>query len=260
MYSPAMPLDREERVLLVDDDLDLCEALAEGLAREGIRAAYATSAQAALLRLTAAPEIDIVVTDLVMPQIGGLEFLRKLSITRSRWPFAAIVMTGSPSVESAVTALRLFAIDFLQKPVEAKEVANAVRSAADHLQKSVPTMLPRPSTVTLTSPDMLAGLLRLQEERKAVFPSSVLNETCWNMLLHLAAVELEGRILTSVELYSVPGATPTTSFRKLDDLVAAGLVSRTEDLEDRRRVTVRLTPKGSQQIRAIIERMLGHGG
>jgi len=54
-------------VLLIDDDVDLCESLVEGLLREGVRASFVTSAAAALMRLVTQPDIGIVVTDIMMP-------------------------------------------------------------------------------------------------------------------------------------------------------------------------------------------------
>jgi len=257
LRSIVSPLDAtKSRVLLVDDDADLCASLAKGLAREGFRSFWVTSAKAALLQLAAAPEIDIVVTDLVMPGMGGLEFLRKLSANRDRRPLAVIVMTGSPSLEAAVTALRLSAIDFLQKPVEAHEVAIAVRHAIGHLEKASRTALPK----SVHYPDMLAGLWRLQRKRASTLPASVLNETCWNMLLFLATAEVDGRVVTSTELYSIAGATLTTSFRKLEELAEAGLVSRTADPEDGRRVIVRLIPEASRKIRTLIAEVQGRHG
>jgi len=256
LRSLATPLETAApRVLLVDDDLDLCESLVEGLAREGVPAACVTSARAALLRLLVEPQIAIVVTDLVMPGISGLELLRKLSLMRSHRSLAAIVMTGSPSIESAVTALRLSAVEFLRKPVEAEELARAIRDAAARLEKEPRMEVPRQAPMSLSG--MLAGLRRLQQERTAAFPASVLNETCWNMLLFLAAAELEGHVVTSVELYVSSGASPTTGFRRLDNLDAAGLITRVAAPEDGRRVIVQLTPKGSRQIESLITRMLG---
>ena len=245
-------------VLLVDYDLDLCESLAEVLEREGVRSAYVTSAQAALLRLVAEPRIQIVVTDLVMPELGGFEFLRKLLVMRNRQPLATIVMTGSPSLESAVTALRLSAVEFLLKPVEAHEVARAIRGAAAHLAKGAAHGGAKQAPTNYSG--MLAELRRLQQERASTFPSSVMNETCWNMLLFLAVAEFEGRVVTAMEVYAASEASPPTSFRKLNDLDKAGLITRTVDAKDGRRVIVQLTRMGSRQIRTLVTGLPGHGG
>ena len=245
---------RAPKVLLVDDDIDLCEALAEGLSREGVSASYVTSASAALMRLVAQPEIGILVTDIMMPEMSGLELLRKLSITRRDRHLAVIVMTGAPSLETAVAALRLSAVEFLQKPVEVGEVASAVRAAAARLEVT-PDQAP-PGRTAASYPAMIDWLRHLQHEREGAFPPSVMNETCWNMLLHLADAELEQRPVLRTELYGASGASTATALRRLDDLTEAGLVARTFDSEDRRRAYVELTPAGSRQIRALIAGLL----
>lgn len=241
------------RVLLVDDDIDLCEALVEGLSREGVHASFVTSASAALTRLFAQPEIGIVVTDIVMPEMSGLELLRKLSITCRDRSLAAIIMTGAPSFETAVAALRLSAVEFLQKPVAVSEVANAVR-VADIRRAAMREAVPAKTTGSY--PEMIEWLRHVQHEREGMFPPAVMNETCWNMLLHLADAELEGRPVLRTELYNASGAATATALRRLDDLLEAGLAIRTFDPEDKRRAYVELTEQGSKQIRTLVAGLL----
>lgn len=241
------------KVLLVDDDVDLCESLVEGLLREGVRASFVTSAAAALMRLVTQPDIGIVVTDIMMPEMSGLELLRKLSIARRDPPLAAIVMTGAPSLEMAVTALRLSAVELLQKPVAVSEVASAVRAAE---ARRAAMRAASPEKTTSSYPDIIEWLRHVQHEREGVFPATVMNETCWNMLLHLADAELEGRPVLRTELYGASGAANATAMRRLDDLLEAGLAIRTFDPHDKRRAYVELTAQGSQQIRAFVAGLL----
>ena len=241
------------KVLLVDDDIDLCESLVEGLIREGVRASFVSSAAAALMRLVAQPDIGIVVTDIIMPEMSGLELLRKLTISRRDPPLAAIVMTGAPSLETAVAALRLSAVEFLQKPVAVSEVASAVR-AADARRAAMRAAAPEKSTSSY--PEMIEWLRHVQHEREGVLPTTVMNETCWNMLLHLADAELEGRPVLRTALYRASGATNPTAMRRLDDLLEVGLAIRKFDPQDKRRAYVELTAQGSQQIRALIASLL----
>ena len=245
------------KVLLVDDDVDLCESLVEGLLREGVHASFVTSAAAALMRLVTQPDIGIVVTDIMMPEMSGLELLRKLSISRRDPPLAAIVMTGAPSLETAVAALRLSAVEFLQKPVAVSEVASAVRAAdARRAAMRETTGEALPARTTSSYPEMIEWLRHVQHEREGMFPQAVMNETCWNMLLHLADAELEGRPVLRTELYSASGAATATALRRLDDLLEAGLAIRTFDPHDKRRAYVELTAQGSQQIRALVAGLL----
>jgi len=111
------------RVLLVDDDREMRDELAEDLAFEEIAALTASSAAEAMTLLTRNPSLVYVVTDLMMPGIGDLEFIGKLVSLQPRRQIVSIVVTGAASLKYAVTALRYGVTDFLQKPVAAGEIA-----------------------------------------------------------------------------------------------------------------------------------------
>ncbi len=103
-----------ERILIVDDDADTRASLAAIARREGweVREAPAAAEALSMLRVEGA---DLVLCDLMMPGIDGIEMLRRLRATGEHVPF--IMVTGHASVESAVEALRLGAFDYLSKPV-----------------------------------------------------------------------------------------------------------------------------------------------
>lgn len=103
-----------ERILIVDDDADTRSSLAAIARREGwtVREAPAAAEALSILRTDGA---DLVLCDLMMPGINGIEMLRRLRATGDAVPF--IMVTGHASVESAVEALRLGAFDYLSKPV-----------------------------------------------------------------------------------------------------------------------------------------------
>ena len=112
-----------ERILLVDDERSLKTALATALRHDGYDVLLADGGEAALATAEAEP-VDLVLTDVRMPGMDGLELLRVL---RERQPaLAAIVMTAYGSVETAVEALRLGAADFLTKPFKVAELRRAV--------------------------------------------------------------------------------------------------------------------------------------
>ncbi len=103
-----------DRLLLVDDDADTRSSLAAIAHREGWEVAEAASAIEALDAVKMR-SFDLILCDLVMPDIDGIEFLRRLRATGNHVPF--VMVTGHASVESAVEALRLGATDYLSKPV-----------------------------------------------------------------------------------------------------------------------------------------------
>jgi two-component system response regulator HydG len=119
------------RVLVIDDDRGLAEALAESLERAGYDCTIATSGTQGA-RLIEAEDWDVVLTDLRMYDLDGLAILRK---AKEQLPDAEVVMiTGHGDVKSAVEAIKLGASNYLTKPVDAEEVRAILRKAAERLR------------------------------------------------------------------------------------------------------------------------------
>ncbi len=113
-------------VLVVDDDLAILKVLSSQLGQAGIAALEASSAEQALSLLDSRP-IDVVVTDLRMPGMDGIELLAR--ITRS-WPeVPVIVLTAHGSIQLAVEMMKNGAADFIVKPFDRDEVLFVVRKA-----------------------------------------------------------------------------------------------------------------------------------
>ncbi|HEX2731543.1 MAG TPA: EAL domain-containing protein [Polyangiaceae bacterium] len=102
------------KVLLVDDDPFVLREYGKLLERMGLQVSFATDGQLALECFGRQP-IDVVVTDLAMPTMGGLHFLRELRKINVDVP--VILITGSPDVQTAVAALEYGAFHYLTKPV-----------------------------------------------------------------------------------------------------------------------------------------------
>jgi DNA-binding NtrC family response regulator len=116
-------------ILLVDDDPLVLSGFKEVLEREGYQITAVSSGREALEKLDARP-YDVVLTDLVMPRVGGLEILRS---AQAKYPDSiVIVVTAFASVRSAVDALRLGAHDYLIKPCEELELLFRVRMGIEH--------------------------------------------------------------------------------------------------------------------------------
>ncbi len=116
-------------VLLIDDDQAFCETLEVGLRKRGIAVSWETSAQEALRRL-GTDEVDVVITDVNMREIDGIELCRRVVANRSDIP--VIVLTAFGSLDTAVAAIRAGAYDFISKPVEIDVLAIAIDRAATH--------------------------------------------------------------------------------------------------------------------------------
>ena len=116
------------RVLVVDDDADMSAMLARHLGTEDMSVVAATGGGAALKAL-GSQEFDVVVTDLVMDEVGGLEVLAAAG--RCRPAPRVILMTAFGTLETAIEAMREGAYDYLTKPFKLAEVTVAVRRALD---------------------------------------------------------------------------------------------------------------------------------
>jgi two-component system cell cycle response regulator len=115
----------DKRVLVVDDDRLIREMTRDALVQEGFRVATAASGREALSRLGDEGPFDLVITDLSMREMDGLELLER--VKRASPHTEVIVLTGYASLESALQAMRLGAADYLRKPVSAPEITYGVK-------------------------------------------------------------------------------------------------------------------------------------
>jgi two-component system response regulator HydG len=117
------------KVLIVDDDKSMCELLAEGLVQHGYQTRWSASAHEALAQL-AEHNFDVVLTDINMRDMSGLELCQKATEAHPQLP--VIVITAFGSMETAVQAIRVGAYDFITKPFDIEVVAIAIERAVKH--------------------------------------------------------------------------------------------------------------------------------
>ncbi len=118
----------KERVLIVDDEESMRVFLKRALGRKGLDASAAADGRAAQDRLSQ-EEFDLLITDLSMPGMTGIELLRW---TKEHDPdLPVIVMTGYGSIPSAIEALKSGATDYITKPFDRGEILKAVESALE---------------------------------------------------------------------------------------------------------------------------------
>ena len=116
------------RVLVVDDEPELCRALGKLLTRNGYEVLSAGDGEAAL-QLLRQEEIHLVLTDLVMPRMGGLDLLKTGKVLSPHTEF--VVITGHGTIEAAVDAMKLGAYDFLEKPFTSAVTLKTVDKALE---------------------------------------------------------------------------------------------------------------------------------
>lgn len=117
------------KVLVVDDERDFLEPLVERLQLRKLQAQGVDSGEEALAFLALHP-IDVIVLDVKMPGMDGLQVLREV---KARHPLVEVVLlTGHASVESGMEGLELGAFDYLIKPVKLDDLMERILEAYDH--------------------------------------------------------------------------------------------------------------------------------
>jgi len=115
-----------DRILVVDDELPVCKSIASALAGEEYDVDAALSGEEAL-ELQEKKHYDAIIADLMMPGISGLELLKK--VKENRPDTMLIMITGYPSIRTAVEAIRIGAFDYLPKPFTPNEIRTIVSRA-----------------------------------------------------------------------------------------------------------------------------------
>ncbi len=119
-------------VLLVDDERDFADLLAERLQARGFAVRTAYDGEEAL-RLAAGHDLDVAVLDVNLPGIDGLALLRELK--RVRPQVEALMLTGQNDLATAVAGMKLGATDYLVKPVPIERLVEAIARAQDRRQE-----------------------------------------------------------------------------------------------------------------------------
>ena len=114
-------------ILIVDDHDSSREALQEVIEREGHHPIVAKDGSGAIELLTDEP-IDIVLTDLRLPDLDGLEILKEVQKEKPDVP--VVLITGHGTVDTAVSAMKMGAQDYLTKPININEISRAVIASA----------------------------------------------------------------------------------------------------------------------------------
>ena len=114
-------------ILVIDDDAVACEFLQEALSREDYKVDTYTSAKEVLKKDLS--QCDLLLSDIRMPEIDGLQFLRHV---REKWPeLPVILMTDYGSLETTMEALRLGAWDYISKPFSPEAIRTMVKKVLD---------------------------------------------------------------------------------------------------------------------------------
>lgn len=129
----AQAAEQEVTILCVDDEPEIIEEIVEDLQFEGYSCRSASDAFQALDVIAEDESIGIIVSDIRMPNMDGLEFLGALKERFPNRQLQVIMLTGHAGYDEAVQALRLGAFEFLAKPVSLGHLAHVINRAKEVL-------------------------------------------------------------------------------------------------------------------------------
>ncbi len=156
-------MDITDEVLLLDDDPAMLVFLEGILSGAGYACRTETSPEAALSHVASRREIGLVLSDVCMPGLTGLQFIDRLHALPLDRPLPRVLLlTGHPSLEAAIDALRLGAQDFLLKPIRPPELIEAIARALSRSRADRTADPTRPPEIRMLvkQAEQLAGRLR----------------------------------------------------------------------------------------------------
>ncbi len=122
---------KKSKVLIVDDEQVICDLLCEELSERGYLCTAVLSGDDALAKL-ATPDFEVVLLDIRLPGMSGMEVLREIWLNHSNT--ATIMITAVNDVDTAVLAIKLGASDYITKPFELDRVDTSIRTALETKQ------------------------------------------------------------------------------------------------------------------------------
>ena len=152
--SEVMNVSTQGKMLIVDDELSVRDSLGKWFREEGYEVALPRDASDALTRL-AEQRWDVALVDIKMHGTDGIEFQRRMHEIDPE--LIVIMMTGYASVETAVTALKNGAYDYVTKPLDPDEIAHLVKNALAHKRTENENVLLRETVAEVARPEDIIG-------------------------------------------------------------------------------------------------------
>jgi DNA-binding response OmpR family regulator len=208
---PASP-ENPTRLLVVDDDTLLAKGLKRNLEMEGFAVETVSDGESAVARIAeASPPFDLVVLDIMLPGIDGLEVFRRLQTARPDLPVLFLTAKGSDA--DRLIGLRLGADDYLTKPFLVEELVLRARGI---LRRSAWSQSP-----ASTGPTIRIGLSTVDlDQLTGSTPTGAVHLTDRETMLLRFFAENDGRVLTRGELLErVWGYSFDTATRTLDTFI-----------------------------------------
>src|SRR5690606_33347162 len=166
------PPNEKPRVLVVDDEKFIRDILADFLGMEGYVVRTADDGSSAVAELERA-RYDMVISDLKMPRMGGLELLKE--VARTHPETLTVIMTGFGTVETAIDAMKQGAYDYILKPFKVEEIVHIVQRGLEKRRLAAENLRLREALSLYKVSEAIAASLSL-DEVIATVSDSALNE------------------------------------------------------------------------------------
>ena len=162
--------EEKPRVLVVDDEKFIRDILADFLGMEGYIVRTAEDGSSAVNELSRA-RYDMVISDLKMPRMGGLELLKE--VARTHPDTLTVIMTGFGTVETAIDAMKRGAYDYILKPFKVEEIVHIVQRGLEKRRLAAENLRLREALSLYKVSEAIAASLSLEEVIATVADSAV---------------------------------------------------------------------------------------
>jgi putative nucleotidyltransferase with HDIG domain len=196
--------DDRPRVLVVDDEKFIRDILADFLGMEGYYVRTAEDGSSAVSELSRT-NYDMVISDLKMPRMGGLELLKEVS--RAHPDTLTVIMTGFGTVETAIDAMKRGAYDYILKPFKVEEIVHIVQRGLEKRRLAAENLRLREALSLYKVSEAIAASLSLDEVIATVVDSA-LNEVRADVVCTWLENGEGGYFERSVEHSTALGAAP----------------------------------------------------
>ena len=280
-----------ENILVIDDDGDWLQECEFMLGTLGYASVSASSPEEALLRI-GDRSISTIIIDYNMPGCDGLTLMEQMT-ERARADgrtLRFIMATGHATLEIAVGAMRVSAVDFLEKPVSREQLQKSLlrvrgvalerpaRTALVSQLESLSAEMQRLSSIIasptgqaaaqqgatanpskMADPTFIRRLLRNEAKRRQLGNGALFGDPAWDMLLDLTIAKLEGRHVSVSSACIASGAPTTTALRLVNRLVGESILCRIPDEKDGRRDFLVIDPTIEEPLLAYLNELAKAG-
>eukprot|EP00764_Aduncisulcus_paluster_P012019 gnl/Carplike_NY0171/4972_a6781_279.p1 GENE.gnl/Carplike_NY0171/4972_a6781_279~~gnl/Carplike_NY0171/4972_a6781_279.p1 ORF type:complete len:220 (-),score=3.90 gnl/Carplike_NY0171/4972_a6781_279:46-705(-) len=170
----------KQRLLMVDDDTELCELIGDYLEHEGYLMEYAHNANEACEQLTRADRYDLMILDVMMPGKSGLELLQQI---RPKVQLPVIMLTGRGEDIDRILGLEMGADDYLSKPCNPRELLARIRAVLRRIEPQQQETLFPDNGITVCGVSLDPGIREVKVNNHTI----ELTGTEFNVLAYLIA-------------------------------------------------------------------------